>query len=350
MECFVDEVRSPSITRMLSQNTKLVVISGPTAVGKSLVAVQVAEALKGEIIVADSRQIYRGMDIGTAKPGPDLLARVPHHLMDLVNPDEFFSAGRYREMAWQVIRRLSEEGKTPVVVGGTGLYIRVLLRGLWTGPGAQWDLRRHLLEEESRFGPGHLHRRLAQVDPGSASRIHPHDLTKTVRALEVALLTGIPMTQHHQRHRANPVEFDCPVIMVGLRRSRTDLYQRINQRVDEMVRLGLIQEVEHLLESGYEEDLPSMRGLGYRQSVGFLKGRWSLQEAVDRIKRDTRRYAKRQMTWFRKEPGMIWMDLAPQDGLEKVAGKILELCYNWDGSGDSDAKGKDRRHRRQRTV
>ena len=317
----------------MSDKHKLIVILGPTGVGKSLAAVKVAEALGGEIISADSRQIYRGMDIATAKPGPEMLARVPHHLLDIVEPDEIFSAGRHREMARQIILRLYQEGKTPVVVGGTGLYIRALLYGLWQGPGAHWDLRNRLLEEERTFGPGHLHRKLAEVDPEAALRIHPRDRAKTLRALEVVLLTGIPLTRHHQEHRKRGADIGHPSsgsegrdsVVIGFHRERDDLYQRINHRVDEMVRSGLVEEAARLLKLGYHEELPSMRGLGYRQVVGYLRGQYSLQEAIALVKRDTRRYAKRQMTWFRKEPHVRWVDLAPRDEAHQAAEKVLDI-------------------------
>ena len=309
----------------MTARKNLIVILGPTAVGKSLAAVRVAEALGGEIISADSRQIYLGMDIGTAKPSQEVRTRVPHHLINLVKPDAVFSAGQYKEMARRVILRLYRQGKTPVVVGGTGLYLKALLYGLWPGPKAHWELRNYLVEEEKAFGPGHLHRRLAEVDPAAARRIHPCDQVKTVRALEVAILTGVPLTQHHQGHR---IEGDDSfladrAVVIGLRREREDLYQRINIRVDEMIRSGLVQEVERLLRSGYDQALPSIQGLGYRQVVGYMQGLYSLQEATRLIKRDTRRYAKRQMTWFRKEPRVSWVDLEPGDQARQVAEKVL---------------------------
>jgi tRNA dimethylallyltransferase len=308
----------------MADHQKLIVILGPTGVGKSLAAMRVAEALDGEIISADSRQIYRQMDIATAKPGPEALTRVAHHLLDIIEPDETFSAGRYGEMARQAILRLYESGKTPVVVGGTGLYIRVLLYGLWQGPQARWDLREQLLEEERALGPGHLHEKLARMDPEAALRIHYRDLAKTVRALEVVLLTGIPLTQHHEEYRSRVKRLSAGhCVMIGLRRDREDLYRRINRRVDEMVDSGLVKEVESLLRRGYREDLPSMRGLGYRQMAGYLKGRYSLEGAIALIKRDTRRYAKRQMTWFRKEPHVRWIDLAPEDEVQKISEKVL---------------------------
>jgi tRNA dimethylallyltransferase len=301
---------------------KPIVLLGPTAVGKSLVAVRVAEALGGEIIGADSRQIYQGMDIGTAKPGPEMMARVPHHLINTVKPDQIFSAGQYREMAQQIIFRLQGQGKIPVIVGGTGLYLRALLHGLWSGPKAQWDLRRWFVEEEKTFGPGYLHQRLAQVDPGAAFRIHPRDQVKIIRALEVAFITGIPLTQHHEEHtqKALMTEF----LIIGLRRDREDLYRRINDRVDAMIRLGLAGEAKHLLKLGFSVDLPSLRGLGYRQIIGHLQGLHSLEEAIRLIKRDTRRYAKRQMTWFRKEPGVQWVDLKSGEQDHQIVEKVLE--------------------------
>jgi tRNA dimethylallyltransferase len=316
----------------MESKQKLIVILGPTAVDKSLAAVRVAETLGSEIISADSRQIYLGMDIATAKPGPEILARVPHHLIDIVRPDEVFSAGQYREMARQIILQLYQQGKIPVLVGGTGLYIRALLHGLWPGPRAHWNLRSRLVQEERSAGPGYLHQKLAKLDPEAALRIHPHDEVKTIRALEVALLTGIPLTQHHKKQKEAGDHWRVVsgqnlttghTVVIGLRREREDLYQRINHRVDEMVRSGLVGEVEHLLSLGYREDLPSMRGLGYRQMVGYLRGLYSLQEAIRLIKRDTRRYAKRQMTWFRKEPHVQWIDLKPEDQTQQVAEKVL---------------------------
>jgi tRNA dimethylallyltransferase len=314
----------------MADKQNLIVILGPTAVGKSPAAVRVAEELGGEIISADSRQIYLGMDIGTDKPGPEIRASVPHHLINIVKPDEVFSAGRYREMARQIILRLYRQGKTPVVVGGTGLYLKALLYGLWPGPRADWEIRNRLVEEEKLFGPGHLHRRLVEVDPEAAHRIHPCDQVKTVRALEVAILTGVPLTQHHQGHRSalggegDPSSLADRAVVIGLRREREDLYQRIDIRVDEMIRAGLVEEVERLFHSGYHESLPSMQGLGYRQVVDYLKGLYSIQEAVRLIKRDTRRYAKRQMTWFRKVPRVCWVDLEPVDQATQVTEKVLD--------------------------
>jgi tRNA dimethylallyltransferase len=308
---------------------KLIVLLGPTAVGKSSATVKVAERLDGEIISADSRQVYRGMDVATAKPDLSVRATVRHHLVDIVDPDVVFSAGQYRHLALGIINRLDTQGKTPIIVGGTGLYIRTLLYGLWPGPKAHWDFRDRLLEEERLSGHGHLHRRLSQVDPDAAKRIHPHDRVKTVRALEVAFLTGVSLTQNHRAYQLqgnHQLQADR-LILIGLRREREDLYRRINLRVEEMLQKGLIQETERLRQAGFNQDLPSMRGLGYPQVAGYLQGLYSIQEAVRLIKRDTRRYAKRQMTWFRKEPRICWIDLKSGDGSKEAAEKILDrLC------------------------
>lgn len=304
----------------------LIVIVGPTGVGKSPAAVCVAERLGAEIISADSRQVYQGMDIGTAKPGPDLRRRIPHHLIDVVPPDAVFSAGRFRAMARQTMDALRRQGKTPIVVGGTGLYVRALLYGLWEGPGADWNLRRRLIEEERTRGSGFLHDQLREVDPDAAARIHPGDRAKTLRALEVAILTGRPLSSHHEKEgRRGPGD---PAILIGLSRAREDLYRRIDRRVEDMMRQGFLEEVERLLASGLSSELPAMRGLGYRQLAAYLRGQYSLRRAVELIQRDTRRFAKRQMTWFRAERDISWVGLAPGDEVPEAAEKILERCLS----------------------
>ncbi len=298
-------------------------VVGPTAVGKSRVAILLAKALGTDVLTADSRQVYRGMDIGMDKPTLEERQGVPHRLIDLVEPDEPFNAGEYRRRALGEIERLYGSGKIPLVVGGTGLYVRALLRGLWEGPQADWSLRERLEDEAREKGAGHLHRELARVDPESAARLHPHDRVKIIRALEVHRLSGRPLSESHRRHAFADTSF-LP-LLIGLTRERGALYRRIEQRVDEQVAKGLVEETRSLLEKGYGRQLGSMKGLGYRQIAGCLAGECSHEEAVRRLKRDTRHFAKRQLTWFRKEPGITWLSIDEQESFESLSSRILDL-------------------------
>lgn len=309
------------------QSTKpWIILVGPTAVGKSAIAERLAQTLQTEIIVADSRQVYQQMDIGTDKPAPEARARLPRHLIDLVPPDRPFSAGMYKKFAEEKIAELTARGKSIFIEGGTGLYLKTLLYGLWEGPPADWTLRDRLLEEEREGGAGTLHRRLAEADPAAARRIHPRDLPKIVRALEVYQRVGRPISELHAAHR-----FDEPrkgsYRLIGLRRDRDDLYGRIARRIESQIARGLVEETARLLAAGYSPDLQSMRGLGYRQMIPHLQGRRTLQEAVALLERDTRHYAKRQMTWFRADPQIAWLDLRPEEPPEESAERILSLKY-----------------------
>lgn len=299
------------------------ILVGPTAVGKSRIAELLALEWNTDIIVADSRQIYQGMDIGTAKPSAEARRRIPRHLIDLVPPDASFSAGMYKKRAEEKIASLEKEEKRILIEGGTGLYLKALLYGLWEGPPADWTLRRDLLAREGGE-EGALHRMLAAVDPDSSRKIHPHDLPKIVRALEVYSLTGRPLSGFHEEHG-----FKEPVTpefwMLGLRRDRDDLYRRIEGRVGQQVASGLVEETERLLQSGLPVSLPSMRGLGYRQIAPYLKGERTLDEALAILKRDTRRYAKRQLTWFQADPNVEWIDLAENETPEETLRRIKNL-------------------------
>jgi tRNA dimethylallyltransferase len=307
-------------TRAPITKNPLIVLVGPTAVGKSAAAIRLARKLRSEIISADSRMVYRGMDIGTAKPGPDERHGVVHHLIDVEDPDRSFSAGRFRTLAAAEIERMKREGKIPIVVGGTGLYVKLLLHGLWEGPAADWALREQLYEAERRHGAGHLHRRLADIDPESARAIRPQDRSKIVRAIEVYEKTGRPMSDFHREHRFSERPYEA--VQIGLRRARPDLYRRIESRVDRMMAGGLVEEVRGLIARGYSAGLPSMKGLGYRQVVGYLNGEYGPDEAVHRLKRDTKRYAKRQFTWFNADPSIRWIDLSDGEGDEEAFQKV----------------------------
>lgn len=301
----------------------VIVLTGPTGVGKTSAAVCLAGILRTEVISADSRMVYRGMDIGTAKPTlPDRMG-IPHHLIDVADPDEIFNVGRFRAEATPILDALLARGKTPIVVGGTGLYVKLLFRGLWQGPGADWDLRKTLYREEERGGSGTLHSRLSRIDPESAGRISPADQPKLVRAIEVFELTGRPLSVHHREHGFPEKRYNT--FFLGLRRGRADLFKRIEHRVAKMVEMGLPGEVEKLMARGFSPDLSSMKGLGYRQMAGYLQGRYDLEEAVRLLKRDTKRYAKRQFTWFKRDPEIQWVDLDDRDSGDLVFEKISRI-------------------------
>lgn len=301
----------------------VIVIVGPTAVGKSQVAIELASGLGTEIISADSRQIYRGMDIGTAKPGLMDRSRVHHHLIDQADPNEVFTAGQFIKKARFILSNLQKEGRIPVVVGGTGLYIKLLTQGLWSGPSANWEKRNRLREEESMHGAGTLHRRLRSIDPEAAQRIDPADVVKIIRAIEVFEETGRTLSSFHAEHCFNDRPYD--VITIGLRRSRSDLYQRIEDRIDHMLDSGFLDEVRGLLKQGYSPDLSSMKGLGYRQVIGYLNGEYDLLEAIRRFKRESRRYAKRQLTWFNGDESIRWMDLDPSTTVEESLQTMVDM-------------------------
>ena len=287
------------------ENRPLVVILlGPTGAGKSKLAMELADALGGEIISADSMQVYRYMDIGTAKPTPEEQKRVRHHLIDLVAPDQPFHAGLYRALGRKVINQLWMSGKSIWVVGGTGLYIKALTRGPFSGHQVDQTVRERLKLEAKEKGEAFLYQRLKDVDPKTASQLHPHDLFRTIRALEVFDSTGVPISFFRERHRFE--ERPYLTLKIGLQMDRKVLYRRIEERVEEMIDRGFLQEVKGLMEKGYGSDLKPMQGLGYKQMVQFLSKRSGWDEAVREIKRDTRHYAKRQWTWFKTDPEVCW--------------------------------------------
>jgi len=297
---------------------RLLVIVGPTAAGKSALALRLGERFNGIVISADSRLIYRGMDIGTAKPTAEERARVPHALIDIINPDEPFGLADYQRLAYEAIAEAHAAGRLPMLVGGTGQYVRAVVEG-WNIPPAppQPMLRQALEAEAEREGAAALHRRLAEVDPPAAARIDPRNVRRVIRALEVYLTTGRPISELQRR---SPPGYD--LLQIGLRLERERLYQRIDARVEEMLAAGLLEEVRRLRAAGYADDLPSMSALGYRQLIAHLRGEISLAEAVERIKRDTRRFVHQQMVWFReRDPAIEWFDAEDREGIEaRVAG------------------------------
>lgn len=285
----------------------MLIIVGPTAVGKTEIAISLAEEIGAEIISADSMQVYRDMDIGTAKPTADERARVPHHMIDVADPREEFSVGQYLKLAREAIEAIRRLGRTPLVVGGTGLYVRALTDGLFEGPGADWTLREELMEMERRE-PRSLHAALVAADPEAAARIHPSDVRRVVRALEVYQKGGAPISSF-RRSQKDGASAISPVKIVGLRRPRQELYGRIEERVDRMMEAGFLDEVKALKQRGLTPDMVSMQALGYKQLMAHLYGECPLDDAVRLIKRDTKRYAKRQFTWFNAEERVRWVDL-----------------------------------------
>jgi tRNA dimethylallyltransferase len=306
---------------MTEEKPKVVVIAGPTASGKSSLAIDLALHFSGEIVNADSMQVYRGMDVGTAKPSVNERKGIPHHLLDVVDPDEHFDAATYRFLGIPVLRDIASRNKACFVVGGTGLYIKSLLGGLLECPQADPRLREELYQEWEERGPRRLFERLRALDPESAQKIHPNDRLRIIRALEVYLLTRQPFSSMVQRHGFKDQPFHA--LKICLQVDRPQLYERINQRALHMIEEGLVTETEGLLMKGYSPDLKSMNALGYRHMRGFLEGVYNLDEAIRQLQRDTRRYAKRQLIWFGADREMIWMKT---EELEEIV-QGIEMFY-----------------------
>ena len=286
--------------------SKLLCLLGPTAVGKTEIAIQLAQRLDAEIVSVDSRQIYRQMDIGTAKPTPEERQSARHHLIDCVDISQRFSVADYQSLADAAIADIQNRGKRVLLVGGAGLYFRAVVDGLFEGPGADPALRKRLEREAAQFGVDALHKRLQTCDPESAERIHPNNLVRVIRALEVYELTGTPMSELQQQW--HPEKQRYPFIAFGLTMPRALLYRRIEQRVDVMLANGLITEVELLLREGYARDSIALQSFGYRELIAYLDGDCTYMEAISQLKQNTRRFAKRQLTWFRKDTRIEWLD------------------------------------------
>ena len=291
---------------------RLLVLVGPTAVGKTRYSIEIARRWNAEIISGDSMQVYRGMDIGTAKIRPEETGGIPHHLIDIRDPEEPFAAGEFQRLARELIGEIAARGRLPFVVGGTGLYIESLLYG-FDFPEAPADerIRAELQAYAEQHGAGALHGRLREVDPESAARLHPNDVKRVIRALEIAIGTGEAMSAKisgFREKRESPYAF-C---LIGLTMDRKVLYDRINRRVDAMIEAGLVDEVRRLLERGVPPEATAMQAIGYKEIVPHLTEGLPLEEAVERLKRDTRRYAKRQLSWFRRMHGIEWVDVTDE--------------------------------------
>ncbi len=301
----------------MNAKPRILLLVGPTGVGKTDAALALADRLDAEIVSADSMQVYRYMDIGTAKPTPAQRRQCPHHLLDVVDPDEDFNAALFREAALKAAEDVWSRGRNVLVAGGTGLYVKALTRGLFAGPPRDAALRAEFARVISEHGVGHLFDRLKSVDPEAAERIHRRDRVRIVRALEVFHGTGRPLSQWQNEHGFGDQPFD--VLGVGLERPRPELYDRIDGRCERMMAEGLLDEARSLLDRGYAPGLRSMQGVGYRQAVQCLTGRVSRAEALSSMQQATRRLAKRQVTWFRAQPSLHWLH---PDRL----GAIEELC------------------------
>jgi tRNA dimethylallyltransferase len=282
------------------------IICGPTASGKSDLALKLAHELDAEIINADSMQVYLGLDVGTAKPSLEQRAATPHHLLDVVAPDGHFSAADFARAADAAIREISDRGKRVVVVGGTGLYIRALLKGLADLPGGGEEIRAALQEEAGRFGNAAMLEKLRRVDPEMAAGLHPNNLVRIIRALEVQQLTGIPLSRYQREHAFSEQRYES--LQIGITVNRAELYRRIEDRVDRMLAEGLLDEVRGLLSAGFGRELKAMRAIGYKESIAHIMGELTLEQAGSLIKRDTRHYAKRQLTWFKADPDILWFE------------------------------------------
>jgi len=303
---------------MVDDSPKLIIISGPTCSGKSALAVELASIVGGEIINADSMQVYRGMDIGTAKLTISERKGIPHHLIDIINPDQEFNAALFLVHTLPIIKDLHSKKIPIIVVGGTGLYVRALLGGLFNCPPSDVELRQNLWEECEKQGPSFLYEKLSRLDKNAADRIHPMDKVRIIRALEVIHLTGYKFSELTRKHGFSNKIFTS--LNLCLHVDRHILYKRINRRTISMVDSGFINEVEVLLKMGYDSSLKSMQAIGYRHIVGYLKDKGNFNETIRLIQRDTRRYAKRQLTWLRADPDIFWVN--PDDATE-IINKVL---------------------------
>lgn len=347
---------------------KIIIILGPTAVGKTEISLLLAERIEGEIISADAFQVYRGMDIGTAKPNSRDLSRIPHHLIDILDLSQKYNAARFRTLALSAVEDIKRRGNIPLVIGGSGLYLKVLVDGLFQSPPADQGYRSRLQREAEIKGSEFLHNLLLQKDPVTAQRIHPNNLKRVIRALEVIKLTGIPMSQWQQQWRrdeeAGSRTYKDPTSklelaadksstgketqsprrsninspedyfqsegtvsfrIIGLRRPRGELYKRIDRRVREMFDHGLVEETKSLLGKGLLENPVARQALGYKEIVGYLAGDYDRDEAIKQIATNTRHFAKRQLTWWRKDARIEWIDISEGDPPRNIVGKIMKI-------------------------
>lgn len=301
----------------------LIILTGPTAVGKTSLSVKLAKAVDGEIVSADSMQVYKYMDIGTAKITKDEMGDIPHYLISEFEPDEEFSVVKYQQLAKKYISSIHERNKIPILVGGTGFYIQAVLYDIdFEENESDTSYREELEQLALTKGSDYLHGLLAKVDPNSAKAIHPNNIKRIIRALEYIKLTGNPISAHNEEQRSKESPYNYKYFV--LNRDRAKLYEIINRRVDVMIDNGLIDEVKNLLDMGYTKDMISMQGLGYKEIIAYLEGEYSLNDAIDILKRDTRHYAKRQLTWFKRERDVLWVNKDDFKDEEAIIDFMLE--------------------------
>jgi len=300
----------------------IIIICGPTGIGKTSAAIKIAEEFKGEVISADSMQIYKYMDIGTAKPTLKEQMAVKHHMIDIVEPNQHFDAAKFSDLSHGIISKLNKEGKLSVVAGGTGLYIKALVYGLFQSEKVFPGIKKRLQDEASIYGASFLHKRLKNIDPETAKKLHQNDTSRIIRAIEVFEGTGKRISEQQRKHGFAEKQFR--VLSIGLNMERDKLYRRINRRVDQMIELGFIKEIKSLLAMGFAENLQSMQSIGYRHLVNFLKKNSSWEETLETFKRDTRRYAKRQLTWFNADPKIQWLEPERLEDMLELVEKFLK--------------------------
>lgn len=302
--------------------SKVIVIVGPTCSGKTSLSLILADKLNSEIISADSRQIYKYLDIGTAKPTIDQLAKVKHHFINFLNPDENYNVSRFENEALNIIQKLLLDDVTSLVVGGSGLYVKALVDGIFDSVGVDTEYRNLLLSKRKDFGNEFLYSELKKVDMESASKMMPQNWKRIIRALEVYHLTGKPISVHHVEHKRG---VDIQFKQYGLRWERSTLYKNIEKRVDDMMNLGLINETKSILKNGFDKKSNSLNTVGYKEIIAYLDNLIDLETAVQLIKRNTRRYAKRQLTWFRADDRIVWFDIKSQKDLQNITDKIIRM-------------------------
>ncbi len=301
---------------------RVLVIVGPTASGKTALALQIARLIPSEIISADSRQVYKLLTIGTGKPSAEELKQVQHHFIDTLMPDQHFNAGDFGTLARETVAQILDRKRLPIVVGGTGLYIRSLIDGLFAGPGREKEIRDALESRLKSEGPGSLLEELRNVDPDAAKRMIPSNHRRIIRALEVYYTTGKPISIHHEEQKAG-VYYDS--IMVALDWKREVLYNRINSRVDTMLAAGFLDEVKGVVSQGYDDRHKSLQTVGYKEAIGFLRSEISYDRMVELMKQNTRRFAKRQLTWFRRDQRIRWLRIAEEGEIPHLAQDVLKM-------------------------
>ncbi|MCX7983668.1 MAG: tRNA (adenosine(37)-N6)-dimethylallyltransferase MiaA [Bacteroidetes bacterium] len=304
-----------------SEQKAILAIVGPTASGKTHLSLILANRLDAEIVSADSRQVYKYLTIGTAKPTKDELRLVPHHFIDILDPREDYSAGQYGNEARKCIENIHKRGKQPLLVGGSGLYVKAVIDGLFEGVGKSEELRKQLLEELNEYGAEWLYNRLQSIDPAAATTMDPTKIRRVIRALEVYYLTGKPISFFHLTQQKRP---PFKIVQVGLFWERSELYLRIDQRVDAMINGGFLDEVRWLQENGYSRTLNALNTVGYKEAFDYFEGIISYATMIELIKRNTRRFAKRQLTWYRADQRIRWFPVSGSTEWEQLAGEIIE--------------------------